>query len=134
MTSGAETNLKNNKRSLSQSKRRNNRINNNKRNQKMIFGVGIDKWVSSDNRKLKLKPNRKMISGAEITKNQVGEMTLIRSKEEEITNHIAHSLSKKAEIKSCKKRKWKNSVNSETTIHLKNNNQLRKRHQLILPG
>jgi hypothetical protein len=46
-----------------------------------------------------------MISGAEITKNQVGEMTLIRSKEEEITNHIAHSLSKKAEIKSCKKRK-----------------------------
>ena len=46
-----------------------------------------------------------MIFGAEITKNQMGEMTLIRSKEEEIINHIAHNLSKKAEIKSCKKRK-----------------------------
>jgi hypothetical protein len=43
MTSGAETNLKNNKRSLSQSKRKNNRISSNKKNQRMIFGVEIDR-------------------------------------------------------------------------------------------
>jgi hypothetical protein len=43
MTSGAEINLKNNKKSLSQSKRKNNRVSSNKKNQRMIFGVGIDK-------------------------------------------------------------------------------------------
>ena len=49
MISGAETSLKNNKKSLNQFKSRNNksnrsnRISSNKRNQRMISGVGIDK-------------------------------------------------------------------------------------------